>query len=53
MSTLLKSNNNYSNSKIGKGYKLFRVKDGKLYPPMVANPDNASTPIGIWVDAQA
>lgn len=53
MSTLPESNNNYSNSKVGKGYKLFRVKDGKLYPPMVSNPDNASTPIGVWVDAQA
>lgn len=51
MSTLKESNNDYSNSKIGKGYKLFRVKSGKLYPPMVANPDNADTPIGIWIDA--
>lgn len=35
----------------GVAYKVFFVKDGKLYPPMVANPDGADTPIGVWLDA--
>lgn len=34
-----------------KGYKVFFVKDGKLYPPMVANPNGADTPVGVWLDA--
>lgn len=34
-----------------KGYKVFVVKDGKLYPPMVANPNAADTPIGVWLNA--
>ena len=34
------------------GYKAFVVKDGKLYPPMVANPNGVDTPIGVWLDAQ-
>lgn len=42
----------YSNSKIGKAYKLFKIKDGKLYPPMVANPNNEDTPLGIWIEAK-
>lgn len=33
------------------GYKVFFVKDGKLYPPMVANPGGADTPIGVWLNA--
>ena len=33
------------------GYKVFVVKDGKLYPPMVANPDGADTPVGVWLNA--
>ena len=33
------------------GYKVFRVKDGKLYPPMVANPGGADTPVGVWLNA--
>lgn len=37
--------------KIGIAYKLFRIKDGKLYPPMVANKNNSHTPIGTWLDA--
>ena len=36
----------------GKAYKLFRVKNSKLYPPMVANKDNAPTPIGKWIEAE-
>lgn len=38
--------------KTGIGYKVFfRGKDGKLYPPMVANPGGADTPVGVWLDA--
>lgn len=37
------------NTKIA--YKVFVVKDGKLYPPMVANPDAMDTPVGVWLDA--
>ena len=37
----------------GIGYKVFYLKDGKLYPPMVANPDGAETPVGVWLDADA
>ena len=33
------------------GYKVFIVKDGKLYPPMVANPEGEGTPVGVWLDA--
>lgn len=39
--------------KKGTGYKVFVLKDGKLYPPMVANPDGAETPVGVWLDADA
>ena len=34
-----------------KGYKVFVVKNGKLYPPMVANPNGADTPVGVWLNA--
>lgn len=37
---------------IDKVYKVFVVKDGKLYPPMVANPGGVDTPMGVWLDAQ-
>lgn len=37
------------NTKIA--YKVFVVKDGKLYPPMVANPDGQETPVGVWLNA--
>lgn len=37
--------------KTKKGYKVFVVKDGKLYPPMV-NPTGQPTPIGVWLDAE-
>lgn len=40
-------------TKKGVGYKVFVLKDGKLYPPMVANPDGAATPVGVWLDADA
>lgn len=39
--------------KKGIGYKVFVIKDGKLYPPMVANPNGAATPVGVWLDADA
>ena len=40
--------------KKGIGYKVFVLgKDGKLYPPMVANPNGAATPVGVWLDADA
>ena len=39
--------------KKGIGYKVFVLKDGKLYPPMVANPDGAATPVGVWLDGAA
>jgi hypothetical protein len=34
------------------GYKVFIVKDGKLYPPRVANPEGEGTPVGVWLDAE-
>lgn len=37
----------------GIGYKVFVLKDGKLYPPMVANPGGADTPVGVWLNADA
>nr|DAI13311.1 MAG TPA: cytosine DNA methyltransferase [Caudoviricetes sp.] len=40
-------------TKKGIGYKIFVLKDGKLYPPMVANPNGAATPVGVWLDADA
>ena len=46
------SDNDYSESKKGIAYKVFRVKDGKLYPPMVANPGGEDTPVGVWLDAE-
>ena len=37
----------------GVGYKAFFLKDGKLYPPMVANKGGEATPYGIWLNADA
>ena len=43
---------NISEPKIkGQGYKVFRIINGKLYPPMVANGEGKDTPIGIWLEA--
>ena len=39
-------------TKKGKAYKVFKVKNGKLYPPMVANSGGKDTPIGVWLDAE-
>lgn len=38
--------------KTGVGYKVFYLKDGKLYPPMVANQGGVDTPVGVWLDAE-
>lgn len=35
----------------GIAYKVFFAKNGQLYPPMVANPGGAGTPVGVWLDA--
>ena len=37
--------------KTKKGYKVFVVKNGELYPPMVANPNGDPTPVGVWLNA--
>ncbi|MBQ5506024.1 MAG: hypothetical protein IIT85_02635, partial [Prevotella sp.] len=37
----------------GIGYKVFVLKNGKLYPPMVANPNGEATPVGVWLNADA
>ncbi|MBQ5659475.1 MAG: hypothetical protein IIV02_08150 [Peptococcaceae bacterium] len=34
-----------------KAYKVFVLKNGGLYPPMVANPGAQATPVGVWLDA--
>ena len=39
--------------KTGVAYKVFLLKDGKLYPPMVANPGGAGTDVGVWLNADA
>ena len=31
------------------GYKVFAMVDGKLYPPVVANPEGQPTPMGEWL----
>ena len=31
------------------GYKVFALKNGKLYPPVVANDGGSDTPIGKWL----
>lgn len=42
----------YEPTKKGIAYKVFKVKNGKLYPPMVANAGGADTPVGVWLDAE-
>lgn len=46
------SDKDYSNSAKGVAYKVFKFKDGKLYPPMVSNAGGADTPVGVWLDAE-
>jgi uncharacterized protein (UPF0305 family) len=41
----------YAPKKVGKAYKVFKIKNGKLYPPMVANPGGKDTPVGVWLTA--
>lgn len=36
-----------------KAYKVFLLKNGQLYPPMVANPGGECTPVGVWLNADA
>lgn len=47
------SEKDYSQSKTGIAYKVFKVIDGKLYPPMVKNPDGTDTPMGVWLEAES
>lgn len=42
----------YEPTKKGIAYKVFKVKNGKLYPPMVANAGGADTPVGVWLKAE-
>lgn len=35
------------------GYKVFALIDGKLYPPVVANPEGNPTPVGEWIPCSA
>lgn len=46
------SDKDYSQSKKGIAYKVFKFKDGKLYPPMVSNAGGKDTPVGVWLDAE-
>lgn len=41
----------YKPKQTGTAYKVFKVKNGKLYPPMVANPGGEPTPVGVWLTA--
>lgn len=47
-----KTMDNYNPKKTGTAYKVFKVKHGKLYPPMVANAGGADTPVGVWLEAE-
>ena len=47
-----KSTKDFSKSVTGVAYKVFRFKDGKLYPPMVSNIGGTDTPVGVWLDAE-
>lgn len=51
--TLYRIRQSAAPKKTGIGYKVFVLKNGELYPPMVANPDGAATPMGVWLDADA
>lgn len=42
----------YKEVKKGTAYKVFKVKNGKLYPPMVANRGGSDTPVGVWLEAE-
>ncbi len=51
--TLYRIREDEAPTKTGIGYKVFVLKDGKLYPPMVANPGGEATPVHVWLDADA
>lgn len=51
--TLYRIRQSAAPKKTGIGYKVFVLKNGELCPPMVANPDGAATPVGVWLDADA
>ncbi|EIY64247.1 Inorganic Pyrophosphatase [Bacteroides ovatus CL03T12C18] len=51
--TLYRIRQSAAPKKTGIGYKVFVLKNGELYPPMVANPDGAAMPVGVWLDADA
>lgn len=38
---------------IGIGYKVFYLRNGKLYPPVIANDEAKETPIGEWLPASS
>ena len=33
------------------GYKVFKVRNGQLYPTKVKNPSGQGTPVGVWLNA--
>ena len=33
------------------GYKVFKVRNGQLYPTKVKNPSGQGTPLGVWLNA--
>lgn len=52
VNNLQEKKSSYVPTKTGKAYKVFRVENGKLYPPMVTNHNNEDTPVGVWLDAE-
>lgn len=48
-----REDNDYHPKKTGVGYKVFYMRGGKLYPPMVANSGGKETPVGVWLMAEA
>lgn len=52
VSSISPDQDRFETLKTGVAYKVFRVKHGKLYPPMVANAGGADTPVGVWLDAE-
>ena len=50
-STQYSIDNVFAPEKVTTAYKLFIAKDGKLYPPKVANPEGQPTPLGVWLRA--
>jgi len=50
--SVAKNQKYYDTVQKGVAYKVFKVKNGKLYPPMVANSGGADTPVGVWLEAE-